>query len=45
MGTIVIKILQGSVVQYTMLGGIHVCIIQMQISYSVCVPIMKIDWE
>ena len=46
MDKIVITIFQGSVVTQTMLGGLYICIIQLQISYSVlCAKNMKIDWE
>ena len=44
MGDVVIKILQGSAVTLTMLGGLT--ILRLQISYSVYVPkIMKIGWQ
>jgi len=43
MGKVVIKISQGSAVTQTMLGGLAIYILQLQISYSVYVPkIMKI---
>jgi len=49
MGKVVIKILQGSAVTQTMLGGLTIYfhyIFQLQISYSVYVPkIMKIGWQ
>ena len=42
MGKVVIKILQGSAVTQTVLGGLF----WLQISYSVYVPkIMKIGWQ
>ena len=45
MAKVVIKILQGSVVTQTMLGGLTIYT-RLQISSSVCVPkIMKIGWQ
>ena len=45
MNKVVIKILQGSVVSQTVLGG-RTIILLLQISYSVYVPnIMKIGWK
>jgi len=45
MGKVVIKILQGSAVTQTMLGGLAIYT-QLQISYSVYVPkIIKIGWQ
>jgi len=45
MGKVVIKILQGSAVTQTMLGGLAIYP-QLQISYSVYVPkIIKIGWQ
>jgi len=45
MGKVVIKILQGSAVTLTMLGGLNIYVLQLQISYSVYTPkIMKIGW-
>ena len=45
MGKVVVKILQGSVVTQTVLGGLTIYL-WLQISYSVYVPkIMEIGWE
>ena len=44
-GKVVIKLLQGSAVTLTMLGGLTI-ILRLQISYSTYVPkIMKIGWQ
>jgi len=45
MGKVVIKILQGSAVTQTVLGGLTIYLL-VQISYSVCVPkFMEIGWQ